>query len=101
MTGEPPMIPDCKLDVTGSPVIRSTAWLDRILCGDNTEVLSGFPAECVDLVVTSPPYDDMRKYGGHSWDFFGVAWNLKRVLKPGGVLVWVATMPFLTSYKAL
>ena len=24
-----------------------------------------------------------------SWDFFGVAWQLKRVLKPGGVIVWV------------
>ena len=40
-------------------------------------------------MVTSPPYDDLRTYGGHSWDFFGVAWQLKRVLKPGGVIVWV------------
>jgi site-specific DNA-methyltransferase (adenine-specific) len=47
------------------------------------------PAESVDLVVTSPPYDDLRTYGGHSWDFYGVAWNLKRLLKPGGVIVWV------------
>jgi site-specific DNA-methyltransferase (adenine-specific) len=47
------------------------------------------PAECVDLVVTSPPYDDLRTYGEHSWDFYGVAWLLKRVLKPGGVIVWV------------
>jgi len=46
------------------------------------------PAESVDLVVTSPPYDDLRTYGGHSWDFYGVAWLLKRVLKPGGVIVW-------------
>lgn len=46
------------------------------------------PAESVDLVVTSPPYDDLRTYGGHSWDFYGVAWNLKRLLKPGGVIVW-------------
>ena len=41
------------------------------------------------MVVTSPPYDDLRSYGGHSWDFYGVAWNLKRLLKPGGVIVWV------------
>jgi DNA modification methylase len=47
------------------------------------------PRDCVDLVVTSPPYDDLRTYGGHSWDFYGVAWQLKRVLKPGGVIVWV------------
>jgi site-specific DNA-methyltransferase (adenine-specific) len=48
-----------------------------------------WPSQSVDLVVTSPPYDALRSYGGHSWDFFGVAWNLKRLLKPGGVLVWV------------
>ncbi len=63
--------------------------LDRIHCGDNCDLLGQLPRECIDLVVTSPPYDDLRTYGGHSWDFFGVAWQLKRVLKPGGVIVWV------------
>lgn len=57
--------------------------------GDNCDVLGAMPRDCVDLVVTSPPYDDLRTYGGHSWDFYGVAWQLKRVLKPGGVIVWV------------
>ena len=63
--------------------------INRIHCGDNCDLLGQMPRECVDLVVTSPPYDDLRTYGGHSWDFFGVAWHLKRVLKPGGVIVWV------------
>ena len=63
--------------------------LDQIICGDNVTVLSTLPAECIDLVVTSPPYDDLRTYGGHSWDFAGVARELTRVLKPGGVIVWV------------
>jgi DNA modification methylase len=63
--------------------------LDQIICGDNCEVMRQMPSECIDLVVTSPPYDDLRTYGGHSWDFYGVAWNLKRLLKPGGVIVWV------------
>jgi DNA modification methylase len=61
----------------------------KIYHGDNCEVLCSLEKESVDLVVTSPPYDDLRTYGGHSWDFYGVAWNLKRVLKPGGVIVWV------------
>lgn len=60
----------------------------QLYCGDNCDVLGTFPRECIDLVVTSPPYDDLRTYGGHSWDFYGVAWQLKRVLKPGGVIVW-------------
>ena len=63
--------------------------LNRIHCGDNCDLLGKMPRESVDLVVTSPPYDDLRTYGGHSWDFFGVAWHLKRVLKPGGVIVQV------------
>jgi len=63
--------------------------LDRIICGDNCEVMRTMPSESIDLVVTSPPYDDLRTYGGHSWDFYGVAWNLKRLLKPGGVIVWI------------
>lgn len=63
--------------------------LGRVICGDNCEVMRQWPSQSIDLVVTSPPYDDLRTYGGHSWDFFGVAWNLKRLLKPGGVLVWV------------
>lgn len=48
---------------------------------------------CVDLCVTSPPYDDLRTYNDSSkWDFEvfkQVADELYRVLKPGAVLVWV------------
>jgi site-specific DNA-methyltransferase (adenine-specific) len=63
--------------------------LDRVILGDNCEILAAMPAESVDLVVTSPPYDDLRTYGGHSWDFERLAGELTRVLKPGGVIVWV------------
>jgi site-specific DNA-methyltransferase (adenine-specific) len=63
--------------------------INTIICGDNCEVMRQMPSESIDLVVTSPPYDDLRTYGGHSWDFYGVAWNLKRLLKPGGVIVWI------------
>lgn len=45
---------------------------------------------CIDLTVTSPPYDDLRTYGGHDeWDFEGVATELFRITKQGGVVVWV------------
>ena len=49
-------------------------------------------AESVDLVVTSPPYDDLRTYNDSSkWDFNvfkDVAHAITRVLKPGGVIMW-------------
>lgn len=63
--------------------------MNEIICGDSLNVLVGFPAESVDLVVTSPPYDNLRDYEGFSFDFEGIAKELVRVLKPGGVIVWV------------
>jgi len=71
------------------PVVSPIPFVDSIVHGDNCDVLGQLPRNCIDLVVTSPPYDDLRTYGDHSWDFYGVAWQLKRVLKPGGVIVWV------------
>jgi site-specific DNA-methyltransferase (adenine-specific) len=62
---------------------------NRIICGDNCEVMRTMPSESIDLVVTSPPYDNLRTYGGHPWDFEGVAQELWRLIKPGGVVVWV------------
>ena len=43
----------------------------------------------VDLTVTSPPYDNLRDYNGYSFDFEGIAKELFRVTKEGGVVVWV------------
>lgn len=55
--------------------------------GDNSEILSGM--DQVDLTVTSPPYDDLRTYGGHSWSFETVASRLWGVTKNGGIVVWI------------
>ena len=42
----------------------------------------------IDLTVTSPPYDNLRKYKGYSFDFESVAKELYRATKEGGVVVW-------------
>ena len=63
--------------------------LNKIICGDAIEVMQGLPSDCVDLVVTSPPYDELRNYNGYSFNFEGMAKELYRVIKNGGVLVWV------------
>lgn len=47
------------------------------------------PDNCLDLVVTSPPYDNLRDYKGYVFDYSKVIHKLYRIIKPGGVVVWV------------
>ena len=63
--------------------------LNEIICGDAVEVMRAMPSDSVDLVVTSPPYDELRNYKGYSFNFEGMAKGLFRVMKNGGVVVWV------------
>src|SRR3990170_5824556 len=62
---------------------------NTILIGDSAEVLKSFPDGCIDLTVTSPPYDSLRTYNGFVFDFETIARQLYRVTKLGGVVVWV------------
>lgn len=62
----------------------------RIIHGECVQVLENtFPDSCVDLVVTSPPYDSMRSYNGYIFRFEKLVEQLYRVVKDGGVVVWV------------
>lgn len=64
--------------------------VNKVIVGDCERVMATWPWNSVDLVVSSPPYDSMRSYrSGQRWHFLGVAYQLQRVLKPGGVLVWI------------
>jgi DNA modification methylase len=68
--------------------------VDTIIQGDCLEVLRKLPDDCVDLIVTSPPYAYNRKttYGGVpvqeyvEW-FLPLSEQLKRVLKPHGSFI--------------
>lgn len=64
-------------------------WLNKIICGDNVKVMFEMPDSCIDLIVTSPPYDNLRDYKGYSFDFESCAKQIYRILKDGGVCVWV------------
>ena len=63
--------------------------INQIICGDCVEVMKSWPDECIDLTVTSPPYDNLRDYRGYTFDFESIARELYRITKPGGVVVWV------------
>ena len=66
-----------------------TLPIDQIIVGDCLEVMKDWPDGCIPLTVTSPPYDDLRDYKGYKFDFEGIAKELYRITKDGGVLVWV------------
>lgn len=63
--------------------------LNRIYNIDCVEGMQYIPNDFIDLVVTSPPYDNLRDYKGYSFDFETIAQQLFRVIKKGGVVVWV------------
>ena len=63
--------------------------LGIILNMDCVKAMKLMPNECIDLTVTSPPYDNLRTYNGFSWDFESTAKELYRITKQGGVVVWV------------
>ena len=63
--------------------------LNQIIQGDCLEVLKSFSAASIDMVLTSPPYDNLREYKGYTFNFEGIAKELYRVVKDGGVVVWV------------
>ncbi len=65
-----------------------------LLNGDCLDVMKTIPDNCVDLTVTSPPYDNLRTYNGNidQWNFEkfkAIANELFRVTAEGGVVVWI------------
>ncbi len=82
-------------------------WLNTIQCVDCVEGMQKLPDESIDLVVTSPPYDEVRKYNGFSFDLRKTGEQILRILKDGGIAVMVIqdqTKDFaktLTSFRTI
>jgi len=74
--------------------------LDTILQGDTLQVLKTLPNNSIDTIITSPPYWGLRDYGVEgqiglepTLDLYiehllQITAELKRVLKPTGVMFW-------------
>ena len=81
--------------------------LNQIICGDAIEVMKKFPANSIDMVVTSPPYDAIRDYKGFTLDLHASGKEIHRVLKDGGVAAMIIqdqTKNFgksLTSFRTI
>jgi len=84
-------------------------FLNKVIHGNCAAILSEFEGNSIDLVVTSPPYDDLRDYTQETpwtFDLFKKIANLLlKVMKKGGIVVWVVGdkvtngSKTLTSYK--
>ena len=75
---------------------------DSIYCANCVDFMHNeLEEECIDLTVTSPPYDNLRDYNGYSFDYEAIANGLYRVTKIGGVVVWVVGDKILKGNKSL
>ncbi len=64
--------------------------LNKVYCMDCVDGMSKIPDNSVDLVVTSPPYDQLREYDGNlTFDLHKTGEQVYRILKDGGVAVMV------------
>lgn len=66
-------------------------YTNKILNGNCVVVMKEFPENSVDLVVTSPPYDNLRTYKGYIFPFDEIVKQLYRIVKIGGIVVWVVS----------
>lgn len=62
---------------------------EKIYNEDCLLTMSRMPDNFIDFVITSPPYDDIRNYNGYVFEFEKIARELFRILKKGGVVIWV------------
>lgn len=65
--------------------------INNLYCIDNIEGMRQVPDEFIDLTVTSPPYDNLRKYKGYKFEYEPVIEELFRITKTGGVVVWIVS----------
>lgn len=63
--------------------------INQIICGNNIEVMKDIPDNSIDMIMTSPPYDDIRDYKGFDMNLSNLAIECYRVLKDGGIAVLV------------
>lgn len=81
--------------------------INETYCMDCVEGMKKIPDKSIDLVVTSPPYDEIRKYNGYTFNLHKTGIEIFRVLKDGGIAVMVlqdSTKNYgktLTSFKTI
>lgn len=81
--------------------------LNDIYLDDCINGMKNIPDNSIDMVITSPPYDNLRNYNGYEFDLSKTGKEVYRVLKEGGIAVMVIqdqTKDFgksLTSFRTI
>lgn len=57
-----------------------TSFLDKIICGDTVEIMRQMPDKCIDLIITSPPYNLKNSTGNGMKDGRGGKWKNARLV---------------------
>lgn len=63
--------------------------INKIYKENCLDTMKQMPDNFIDMVLTSPPYDNLRDYKGYFFQFEDIVKELFRVLKIGGVVIWV------------
>ena len=86
--------------------MKKEIWNWTAYLWDCLEVIKKLESESIDLIVTSPPYDNLRTYNWSlEWDFEWIAKELFRAIKQWWICVWIVwdeTKKFcesMTSFK--
>ncbi|NQU26321.1 MAG: site-specific DNA-methyltransferase [Candidatus Nealsonbacteria bacterium] len=64
-------------------------FINTIIHSDCVVGMESLPNACIPFTMTSPPYDHLREYGRHKFEFEPIAQQLYRITMQGGVVVWV------------
>jgi site-specific DNA-methyltransferase (adenine-specific) len=84
-----PIVQTAEWQDDGDSEPKIDSFLNRIHVGDCLQTIAKLPEDSIDLVVTSPPYDNLRDYKGFKLNLFELGRKLYKVVKPGGVVVMV------------
>jgi site-specific DNA-methyltransferase (adenine-specific) len=72
--------------LTRLPQITVPPRRNELIIGNNIDVMRSMNSESIDMIVTSPPYDNMRTYkGNYAIDLHALGAEMFRILKPGGI----------------
>ncbi|MDX1471783.1 MAG: site-specific DNA-methyltransferase [Flavobacteriaceae bacterium] len=62
------------------PISGMKNWLNKVHCGDSIELMNKMPAESIDVVVTSPPYNLRNSTGNGMKDGRGGKWSNAKLI---------------------